>query len=402
MAQLPEIKLTCRNGHTFASRARGSSSVSCPECRKDGDRVSVWVPKNRPRTITRSRAASGDGGQADAELAAMMARWAREPAWDGTLRFRPGRPGRDECAECGELVQWEPGRTLIYCASCKRGGLPPAVTEHYARQAQRSTQVATRGAAVVNPAAERAVRVRVRAMAQRMTDRIGEWIDAFDPDGLSGTAERLALDYQAELAAYLPEIKAAKTEDELATIMAEIGQVTERARQSGAVDAIERQRDAIERQAEQAEREALLAEEQARRQAERERAELERARREQLTARPGPKAIGSGARLPMPSQTSGYAAGVAGVISVMEQARREKAKRLEKYGACDFPHRRPVPAERLYGIQAVDGWHNTGTGYQVPGTPQYRACRKHFTNADAAINSTGFRAPAVCYWELRA
>ena len=394
MAQLPEIKLTCkRAGHTFASRARGGQSVACPECKKDGHQFSVWVPKDRPRTVTRSRAAVGGDGQGDAELAAMTARWAREPAWDGKTRFRPGRPG-DECTECGELVQWEPGRTLIYCAPCKRAGLPPAVTEHYARQAQRSTEVAARTTAAADPAADRAARVQVRAFAQRVTDRVNDWLEAFDPDGLSGNVERVALDYRAELGAYLPEIRAAKTQPELIEIMTEITEITRQAEQSGAIGAIGHQRDAIEHQAEQAEREAVAAE-QEHRQAEQERAELERARREQITARPQPKAI-------VPIKPGSPAAAMASVIVMVEQNRRNKAAQLEECGLCDFPHRKPVAAERLYGIQTVDEWQGAGTGCQAPGTPAYRACSKHFADADAAINKTGFREPSICYWKLKA
>jgi hypothetical protein len=285
---------------------------------------------------------------------------------------------------------WEPGRSVTYCQECKRLGLPAAVTEHYQRQSQRGAEIATR----TGPSAAevRALRVRLSALKTRMTERLDEWLEVFNPDDLNGGPARVALDYSAELGAYRAEIKGADDESELADIMAEINEVTERARTSGALDQIERQRDAIERQAEQAEREAEW-EEQAEREAERERAELERVRREQITARPQPKAIA-----PRPGST---ADAMATVIAVIEQNRRAKAIRLEKYGACDFPHRKPAPAERLYGIQTVDGWQNAGTGYQAPGTPAYRACSKHFADADAAITKTGFQEPARCYWELK-
>lgn len=40
--------VTCRNGHRFATRARGGSTVSCPACRREsGVRVAVWVPVDR-------------------------------------------------------------------------------------------------------------------------------------------------------------------------------------------------------------------------------------------------------------------------------------------------------------------------------------------------------------------
>jgi hypothetical protein len=380
MAQLPEIKLTCRTGHTFASRARGSMSVSCPECKKDGQQVSVWIPKNRPKTITRSRAAAGDDGQGDAALAEMMARWAHEPAWDGKTRFLPGRPGRDECTECGELVQWEPGRTLIYCPPCKLAGLPPAVAEHYTRKEQRSTEVAARTTAAADPAAVRAARVRIRALKQRMINRLSDWIDAFDPDELSGHAERLALDYHAELTAYLPEIKNADSDDELAEIMAEITEITGRAASSGALAEIERQRDALARADELAERQAEWDQQAEREARQAERDAQEAARRAAIEARTQRKAIEAPAtRVPI-----GYVGAAASLIAMIEQRRSAKEQKIDRNGACGYQHRKPEAAERRYWITTLN-WQGNQSGQEPPNAPSVSACQKHFAMAEAWI-----------------
>jgi hypothetical protein len=42
-----ERYVECRNGHQFTTRARGGTSVSCPECKREtGRRIAVWVPVN--------------------------------------------------------------------------------------------------------------------------------------------------------------------------------------------------------------------------------------------------------------------------------------------------------------------------------------------------------------------
>jgi len=398
----PEILLPCKHGHDSPSEAGPSSKVdcrvcktgACAECGPEGKRVALWVPKNRPRTerATRGRAAVPAG--APGPDPALTARWEREPAWSGKIGMVRGRPG-DECPECGTALMWEPGRTLIYCTECPQVSLPPAVAEHYERQERRTAEVATRAAP--DTAARRSARVQLRALKTRMIERVESWLDALDPDELSGPVERLARDYQAELDGYLPEIKNAASEAELREIMAELTEVVARAESSGVLDAIERHRQAVERQADEDERQAELAEREAREQARQ--AELERAQRARGAARPQPRAI---APRPSPAQLQGTAGAVGSVIAMIEQSRRNKAARLNKYGQCDFPHRNPVPAERLYGIQTVNQWQGTGTGYQIPGSPQYRACGKHFTDASNAINSIGYREPAVCYWELKA
>lgn len=50
ISKLPEITLTCRNGHDFITRARANSTVRCKSCR-----APTHVPKARPVTATRTR-----------------------------------------------------------------------------------------------------------------------------------------------------------------------------------------------------------------------------------------------------------------------------------------------------------------------------------------------------------
>lgn len=241
---LPAVVLTCRNSHGFMTRAKGLATVRCPECK-----APKRVPANRPKTEREARehaeraalvtfatvpaAGSGSG---------LAGRWEREAPWDGNLGPIPSPPGHpvDECGECGGPLLWEPGRTVVYCPGCQRSGLPAAVTEHYRRADQRSAEVAVRSAP--DAVAGRAARVRLRAMKHRAADRLTGWLGVFGPEGLSGPVERVALDYRAELEAYLPEIKDAAREAEVAEIVTEVSQVIDRAKASGALEAIEDQR----------------------------------------------------------------------------------------------------------------------------------------------------------------
>lgn len=178
---LPEIKLTCREGHVFTSRARGGSSVSCPVCRRlDGRRVSVWVPADRPKTARELAALTAvvDGQDQDHELAA---RWESEPEWDGRqLPDWPGCPG-DACLECGGPLMWEPGRTWTDCEACAEGdggmSLPAAVIRHYERRAEVATRSAGTVATRTDPAAEQAARVRLRALKDGARQRVESWLD---------------------------------------------------------------------------------------------------------------------------------------------------------------------------------------------------------------------------------
>lgn len=143
ISRLPEITIRCRYGHAFRTRAHGNQTVGCPKCRERGKRVTVWIPKDRPRT---ERAARGPAPVfatgPDPEL---TGRWERELPWTGQLAMLGGRDG-DECPECEGPLLWEPGRTVTYCAVCQLAELPEAVAGHYERAAERSEAVAVRSA----------------------------------------------------------------------------------------------------------------------------------------------------------------------------------------------------------------------------------------------------------------
>src|ERR1035441_560984 len=241
ISNLPEITLTCRDGHLFTTRAKGGITVQCKTCG-----APKRVPVNRPRTAREMSAATARR-EAQPPADGVAPGWAAEPARDGGSQLRTGRDS-DTCQECGTGLLWEPGRTVVYCPDCQTATLPAAVTGHYERQAHRSAEVAVRAAP--DRSAERAARVRLRAIAQRMADHVNGWLDTLDTDGLRGNAERAALDYRAELTAHLPEIRDAESEAELAAIAADITEVTDRAVSSGAVAAIAEQREASERGAE--------------------------------------------------------------------------------------------------------------------------------------------------------
>lgn len=374
-SRLPDITLTCRNSHQFQTKAQGGATVRCPTCK-----APKHVPNDRPRTsreVDAINATSQDHNQApDGQMAA---RWENEPEWSEQSLLAPSRAG-DQCSECDGPLRWEPGRTLTYCHPCQQVDLPAAVYAHYERQAGQQAKLAARDAP--DEAASRAARVRLRAMAARMTNTVNDWINDFDPDGLNGGAERLALDYQAELTAWLPEIRQAASEAELADIAAEITAITNRAANSGDSAVIERHRQTAEQQQETAARDR--------------RAETERQQQaETMAAGPEPAAIERG---PGPTGTAAAALSFAGMI---EQYRQERARLLATHGTCDFRHRKPVIAERLYGIQFTGNWHGGGTGQQVTGTAQVRACAKHFPDADEWIGKAMVPAGAgTCYWEL--
>lgn len=332
-----------------------------------------------------------DGQAAEvAEVAApgseLADRWQSEGLrTGGRVSLIPGRPG-DECPECSGPLMWEPGRTVTYCGECKLAALPAAVAAHYDRQGQHGAEVATR--AKPDAAAERAARVRLRAIAQRMDERVADFIDAFDPEDLTGGTERAALDYRAELAAYRREIGSAASESDLADIMQEITEVLERAKTTGVLDAIERHREAIERQAEMAERQAEMAEQQAADLREAERAEREATRQAAITARSQPRAIAPPAR-PRPGSPAmaGSGLGQTAVLigSVIEKRRKDREQKLAQCGPCGYQHRKPEPAARRYWISTND-WGGQTTGQEFPNSPSVLACEKHWPAADNWIS----------------
>ncbi len=408
VSKLPEIGLECRNGHPFRTRARSGSTVRCPTCS-----APKHVPADRPRTDREARdraeriGRAEPGGQADDPAAGseLADRWGQEVPWEGKLTILGGRAG-DECPECDGPLAWEPGRTVAYCQECKRLDLPAAVTEHYQRQNQHGAAVATRGASA---AEVRAIRVRLSALKTRMTERLDEWLEVFDPDDLNGGPARLALDYSAELDAYRPEIKGAADETELADIMAEVNEVIERARTSGALDQIGRQRDAIERQAEQAEREAEWAEQAEREARQAEQAEREAARRAEIEARSQRKAIAGPAsrttttRIP---DSNGYVGAAVTLIGMIEQSRAAKERKLSQHGPCGYEHKKPTVPERRYWITTLD-WQGNQSGHELPNAPSAVVCKKHFALADqwieqqaALIRTQRLAQVAAVYTEL--
>lgn len=396
----PEIFLPCKHGHESPSEAAPGNKVDCrickhgecPQCGPAGMRVSLWVPASRARTVREAAghaAPDAPAPAAEPPRTELAGRWQQEQPWNGQLPLTPGRP-EDACPECAGPVLWTLGRTLVWCPQCPRAGLPAAVADHYAKQVRRSTEVAVRDAP--DSATDRNARVQRRKVAQQMIDGVTGWTDdVFDPAGLDGDALRLALDYRAELEAWVPEIRQAASsgsEADLAAIAASIGELTGRAASSGAIDTIERQRQAIERQRGQAEQRAQWAEE-ARQQDERDRAELARAERTERQARqvaqPERKAITSGrAMTAIQIHPLGY---VAMTLDQMDKkARQDRERKMAEHGPCAYAqhHKEPEVASHRYWITALDSQGND-SGYAIQDTPQIVTCKKHRKLADMWI-----------------
>ena len=87
---LPAVMLTCRNGHGFMTRARGGSTVRCPECT-----VPKRVPADRPLTERAARELADRAAVAEVPAAGseLADRWERETPWNGRLPRFPGRAG---------------------------------------------------------------------------------------------------------------------------------------------------------------------------------------------------------------------------------------------------------------------------------------------------------------------
>jgi hypothetical protein len=415
----PEILLPCKHGHESPCEAGPGTKIDCrvcrrgdcPECGPEGRRVALWVSRHRPRTEreARERAAPPAPAEAPAGDPEMTGRWEHEAPWSGRLPMLPSPPDRppDECEQCGDPLQWEPGRTVVYCPACKGLSLPTAVAGHYKRQDQRSAEVATRAAP--DRRQLQAERVQIRALAQRVTDHVNEWIDEFDPDGLTGNARRLALDYRAELGAWLPEIRRAGEsgdQAEVTGIMAEVKGITDRA--NGALVQIQHQREAIERQIEQADREAEHEAEQAElaAQAERQRAAIEaqaqrRAIEPPTRSKPVPGVVDAmGYR-----GGNGYVTAGVMVLSMIQKSQAEKDKQLAERGPCGFQHKKPTVPDRKYWIANLD-WQGNLTEYETLNAPSVVACKKHYAVADqwieqqAAIMSRSNARIKAVYTEL--
>jgi ribosomal protein L34E len=372
ISKLPEITLTCRNNHDFATRAKGGSTVRCKTCG-----VPTHVPKYRPTTAARARGAARDDSGAG-----LRARWAAQRPVTGT-EWYPPLDAADECPTCGEGRAWEPRRTMVFCRACKTLGLPMVVLEHAARSAEIAVRAGTVATRAPSQAEQRAARVQLRRQKQAALDDVREVIEAFDPDDLSEHIARQAREAQRALAAYLPEIQAAETLETLAEIESEIEAIGAEAQRAGLIDAITRQREAQERAAERAEWEQREAE-----QLERERQEQERADRErQRAAAQQRKAIA-------PRPPSPQVQGIAILVNELQRHFARKLERIKQCGACQFKH--PWAADGMAATRRYQGSRVPGT--PIMGAPEVRACDKHHNAAEQWLTEQGW--PNQTYFEL--
>lgn len=399
-SELPEITLTCGDGHPFTTRAAGGQTVRCKECQR-----SKHVPTDRPRTAKEaaaynSTATSGHQDQAPAsnpgadQARKLAARWQAETPWSAKRDLTP-RPGRDQdsCPGCGDPMLWEPRRTLTFCPECQKVDLPPAVSEHYRRQASQRSETAVMQR--VDPMAEKAARARLRALISQTEQWANDWIDSIgDEDSYDRIQwKREAGEFAAILRGYIPEIRNSETQEELAEIKShitseilnsELGTALrteyDQARNRAENRAMARQRAA---EIEQAEAEAEA-------EADRQRAIMERSQQEvrQVATQ---RAITSG-------KGPSYADGFASVAMAIERQRVRTALAIEQRGQCAFKHPLgPHPADRLYGVPDRD-YQGAMTGYSMPQSPQLRACSKHFGAAEAELNRQGY--PDLTWWDL--
>jgi hypothetical protein len=408
---LPEITLTCGNGHPFTTRAAGGQTVRCKECGK-----SKHVPTDRPRTAKEAASYAApraddhqDQGQpADPEpdpSQELADRWQLETPWSGSIAITKTRT--IECPECGGPLSWEPRRTLVYCPECKRIDLPPAVTAYHEREQAQRAAVAVRGsAAVADPVAEKADRARLRALKIQAEEWTEEWISTLgDPDSYDRIQWQCeAREFAAAFRGWIPEIRNAGTEDELAEIKQTI---TAKLIHSQPGKELRTEYDASRHRAEQAEQRRQYAEQLAEREAEleaeeeaeeaaeaeRQQAEYERQQRE-LRKAPPPRAI---TPAPKPPDVMTI------VAMAMEQNRKskaERAERIERNGKCGWC-RKPTPATRVYGAgyQQGGGWRGSNEFVLASDRPSTRACPKHYPQADqgAEQQNPGLK---TYYWEL--
>lgn len=399
VSRLPEIAVTCKNRHTFGTRAHGGQAVDCPQCRAGGERVKVWVRKDRPRTAREvaehaaidAPAPDSAARQLSAELAA---RWQQEQPWDGRLRLVPGRAG-DACSECSGPVQWEPGRTLVYCPECKRAGLPAAVTDHYARQLRRSTEVAVRAAP--DESAERAARVRLRARKDAVKHRVQAWLESIADEYSYDQVQwqRQACELAAMLRAYLPEISEAATETALAGVLRDIDALITSEQSQTLKNEYQQAQQRAEQQQRQARYQQELAEqlESERQQAERERQAADREASKQLAQQERKAITGGQTTATLRLSDNPYAPAMA----MLAQWQQNKDRKIASKGKCAFRHLADTPAARIYGVPQRS-YGGQDTGYALPGAPQYRACAKHYQAAESQLNRDGYSDHV--YWEL--
>jgi hypothetical protein len=395
---LPPITVTCRNDHSFTTKAAGSTSVSCPVCRKTGERIAVWVPANRPKTARESAARRPEATPADdatqdaARTAA--ARWDAEKPWSGKLTVLSGREN-DTCPQCSEPLSWEPGRTLTYCPECKSLDLPPAIISRYESQqdGQPSGVVAIRA----DPTAERAARARIRAVREMSAEWLKGWIETvadeeyYDRSQWQQQARQLA----ALLRGFIPEIQSAQSEEELGEIKSYIVSEILTSEMGEALTAEYHQSIARTEKA-AADRERFKdqrlqqLEWQAQNQIDQARAaQLESARARQIEAErhqieAAPRQIVRITPKPVSADT-----GLISIAIMMQQRAKAIEQKIAERGQCAFDHRMgPFPADRIYGIPDYD-YNGKETGYTRPETPRVLACYKHFKAADDELKRQG-------------
>lgn len=379
---LPEITLTCGNDHEFTTKASGGQSVRCKTCHR-----STHVPTDRPKTTREAAAyatAAAEHGQEHAPGSEYGDRWQLETEWSGKEVVRPGRP-RDTCPECSGPLWWEPRRTLIFCQNCNRLTLPPVITDHYGRAASQRSAVAVRDQA--DPMAEMAARARLRALIATTEQWANGWIETLgDEDSYDRVQwKRSAREFTATLGGWLAEIKNAKTESELADIKAHIvGEILN----SEPGTQLRAEYDEALGRSEQAELRRQRAEEVAAAEA--------RAEAERVNWEPEPEQLPAARP---PAITSGYSpphswGTVAGALIAAQQ---RKERQLRENGGCEFKHRLTTVAGRIYGVPERN-YLNEQTGNAAIGTPQFRACPKHFSAAEAELNRQGYSD--LVWWDL--
>ena len=394
----------CTAGHVEPTAARHKTKCShrfteaeADQARAQGKAVGdrCGLPANVPAHIRNPAAAAGLmlRPDDDAELAAA---WAAEAPAELEWRRQLAELAEPDCHQCGGPLYWTGAYTALVCPACPAWAVSPDVaartathTQAIARRDARSRgEIAERDEAA--EAAARAARVRLRGQKEALTQLAEQLAELADPGWQQrGQYQRSAFEVGATLRGYLPEIAAAEDEATLTAIATEIRELSDSA--LFAELRAERQR-MIEHQERQ---------EWAQQQAEdaRLRAEAEQAAQRQAEAEERRQAR---APVRQPAQRDRRPAANAYVSTVVafSQMLEAKGQRVKATGACDFKHRiGEMPADRLYGIQAID-WQGQGDGYQVPGTPQVRACHRHFKAADTWLEQTGYTSPEACYWEL--
>ena len=391
------ITLRCPNSHAFVTQAKPGNTVSCPACRSEGrGRVSCRVPK---------RPAEPDGRQApaDSDAARLAAAWALEtPPIDGPgLGAEAGQP----CEHCGGPMRWTAAHTAVMCPACPAWSVSQNAQSRAAvhGQAVARREARSRGELVVRTEAdddaERAARINLHTRREAVGLLVDQLETVADPAAYDlGAYQQMAFEIGAVLRGYRPEI--GRTDDSaLARITREIVAIRDSDQFRDLAD--EAEQVAERRQRRQYAIEQAAAAEARELEAQRQAAAAEREAERQRQARARHDAA------VRPTQVNGYVE----LAKLLGRRQVAMGQAVAAKGACGFTHpvavAGTVPAKRLYGIETTD-WSGQGSGYQMPGTPEIRACGKHFKAADDEIERASqehFQGPCppgvkTCYWEL--